>query len=411
MKIHMPAGAAKIIQQLEQHGFDAYIVGGCVRDSILGRAPKDWDVTTEAKPEDMKRIFLHTVDTGIEHGTVTVLMGKEAYEVTTYRIDGNYTDSRHPDQVTFTDNLTEDLRRRDFTINAMAYNERRGLVDVFGGKEDLEKKVIRCVGCAIERFTEDALRILRAVRFSAQLDFTVEEETAAAAKTLGHRLQYISVERIATELVKLLESDHPERIRLAYELGLTKQFLPELTTLPQQVIDGICRVDGRKEWRLAMLFWELSAETVHAILRRLKFDNGTLRTVTGLRKYGALLGKLEEQEWAVRKAMNQVGEPLFGQLFVVWKAHLDAIGQTDTHWRQVRDIYETVTARRDCVSLKMLAVSGADLLAIGAETGKKLGQLLQALLDMVLEHPEWNRKDILLPLAEDLLKEELEETK
>ena len=169
-------------EKLCEHGYEAYLVGGCVRDMLLGREPGDWDITTSAKPEEVKAVFRRTVDTGIKHGTVTVMMGKEGYEVTTFRIDGDYTDGRHPDSVTFTPDLIEDLKRRDFTINAMAYNRDRGLVDAFGGRKDLEDGVIRCVGAAEERFTEDALRILRAIRFSAQLGFEIEEHTENAIK-------------------------------------------------------------------------------------------------------------------------------------------------------------------------------------------------------------------------------------
>ena len=184
MKIQIPAAAQEIVEKLCEHGYEAYLVGGCVRDMLLGREPGDWDITTSAKPEEVKAVFRRTVDTGIKHGTVTVMMGKEGYEVTTFRIDGDYTDGRHPDSVTFTPDLIEDLKRRDFTINAMAYNRDRGLVDAFGGRKDLEDGVIRCVGAAEERFTEDALRILRAIRFSAQLGFEIEEHTENAIKKI-----------------------------------------------------------------------------------------------------------------------------------------------------------------------------------------------------------------------------------
>ena len=181
MKIQLPEKVSRIIQTLEEAGYEAYAVGGCVRDSVIGREPADWDITTSALPEQVKELFHRTIDTGIEHGTVTVMMDREGFEVTTYRIDGEYRDHRHPEQVNFTGELREDLRRRDFTINAMAYNDSCGMVDLFGGVEDLADGVIRCVGVATERFEEDALRILRAVRFAAQLGFTIEEETAQAA--------------------------------------------------------------------------------------------------------------------------------------------------------------------------------------------------------------------------------------
>ena len=192
--IIMPDNVKNIIETLESNGYEAFAVGGCVRDALMGRKPNDWDITTSATPMQVKSLFRRTIDTGIKHGTVTIMIGKEGYEVTTYRIDGDYMDGRHPDKVIFTSNLIEDLKRRDFTINAMAYNDRAGIVDAFDGVTDLDNKVIRCVREAKERFTEDALRILRALRFSAQLDFSIDEDTAIAVKELGKNLTQISKE-------------------------------------------------------------------------------------------------------------------------------------------------------------------------------------------------------------------------
>ena len=197
MKIDLPKKVKEILNVIEENGHEAYVVGGCVRDSILGRQPEDWDITTSAKPEEVKALFRRTIDTGIAHGTVTVMMGDDGFEVTTYRVDGKYEDGRHPSEVLFTPNLKEDLRRRDFTINAMAYNEKNGLVDLYNGVYDLKYKNIRCVGNADERFDEDALRILRAVRFAAQLDFGIERETYAAICRHAENLRKVSSERIA----------------------------------------------------------------------------------------------------------------------------------------------------------------------------------------------------------------------
>lgn len=227
MRIQLPEKVNQIIKTLLSHGYEAYAVGGCVRDSLLGREADDWDITTSASPYEVKELFRRTIDTGIQHGTVTVMLDKEGFEVTTYRIDGEYEDGRHPKEVKFTKNLEEDLKRRDFTINAMAYNEETGLVDIFGGIEDLKNGVIRCVGVARERFEEDALRILRAYRFSAQLGFEIEEETRKAASALADNLKKISAERIRVELTKLLLSGNPDRLLWAYEDGITSRFLPE----------------------------------------------------------------------------------------------------------------------------------------------------------------------------------------
>ncbi len=227
MKIKLPDEVNNIIAQLESHGYEAYIVGGCVRDALLGRNPEDWDITSNALPEDIKRIFPVTIDTGIAHGTVTVRRNKKNYEVTTYRVDGEYIDSRHPENVTFVRNLKEDLRRRDFTVNAMAYNDRVGLVDEFSGFADLKSGIIRCVEDPYRRFSEDALRMLRAVRFLAQLDFSLENKTREAISSLAGNLSKISAERICSEFIKIITGNHPEAILEIYNLHLTKSFFPE----------------------------------------------------------------------------------------------------------------------------------------------------------------------------------------
>ena len=228
MDIKLPKAVEYIIDTLEKAGYEGFAVGGCVRDTLLGRDPQDWDITTSAKPETVKKLFHKTIDTGIEHGTVTVMIDHVGYEVTTYRIDGEYEDSRHPKNVEFTTKLNLDLERRDFTINAMAYNHSRGLVDEFEGIQDLDRKIIRCVGDAGERFDEDALRMLRAVRFSGQLGFQIEEATRQAICERAKNLQKISAERIRVELTKLLISKDAGQIREAYHTGILKVILPDI---------------------------------------------------------------------------------------------------------------------------------------------------------------------------------------
>lgn len=228
MEMKLPEDVAYIIKSLEHAGFEAYAVGGCVRDTLLGRIPQDWDITTSAKPMQVKALFRRTVDTGLQHGTVTVLLHHVGYEVTTYRIDGEYKDNRHPESVEFTEKLVFDLERRDFTINAMAYNPDRGLVDEFDGIGDMEREVIRCVGNPGARFDEDALRMLRAVRFSGQLGFAIEKDTRQAIVERAGHLKHISAERIRVELTKLLVAKDAGQIREAYRTGMTAVFLPEL---------------------------------------------------------------------------------------------------------------------------------------------------------------------------------------
>ena len=252
MKMNIPEPARKIIDRLNEHGYEAYVVGGCVRDMILKREPGDWDITTSARPEQVKALFTRTLDTGIQHGTVTIMVGKEGYEVTTFRVDGDYTDGRHPDTVTFTPSLEEDLKRRDFTINAMAYNHNTGLVDIFGGREDIEGKVIRCVGNPTERFTEDALRILRAIRFSAQLGFEIEDATRQAITQIAPNLVHVSKERIQVELTKLLLSDRPEAMKLVYETGISPYVSETFHKMGEMIGNMPVTVPAKKSLRWAL---------------------------------------------------------------------------------------------------------------------------------------------------------------
>lgn len=441
MKIELPKKVLFIINNLQLAGYDAFAVGGCVRDSILARKPQDWDITTSAKPEAIKEIFRRTVDTGIEHGTVTVMIGKDSYEVTTYRIDGAYEDSRHPKEVRFTNCLEEDLRRRDFTINAMAYNDDVRLVDVFGGMQDLNHHLIRCVGDPRERFSEDALRILRAVRFSAQLDFPIEPDTAKAVKELAPNLKNISAERIQTELVKLLVSDHPEKILDAYELGITKVILPEFDAMMEttqetphhcynvgeHTIHALMNIPADKVLRLTMLFHDtgkparktvdpdgtahfkghayVSEELTKSIMHRLKFDNDTLRKVSKLVLYHD--DRMPATMKHVRRAMNRISAELFPYYMKVRMA--DTLAQSDyqrdkklENLAGIEKCYQEILEKKQCVSLKELKVNGQDLIAAGIEKGPKIGQTLQTLLQEVIEEPEKNTREYLLARIKEL---------
>ncbi len=440
-KIELPEKVSFIIQTLQLHGFEAYAVGGCVRDSILGRIPDDWDITTSATPMETKELFARTFDTGIEHGTITVLIDKEGFEVTTYRVDGKYEDSRHPKEVTFTRSLKEDLLRRDFTINAMAYNDTEGLVDIFGGMEDLEKKRIRCVGNAIERFGEDALRVMRAVRFAAQLGFEIEEETKKGIQTLAPTLVNISAERIQVELIKMLVSPNPELIRAAYELGVTKVILPEfdemmataqetphhMYSVGEHTIKSLCVVRAEKVLRLTMLLHDvgkpqkktidengrahfkmhdvLGVDMTKNILKRLKFDNDTLHKVTKLVQFHDY--RIPATAKSVRKLMNKIGEDLFPYYLEVRTA--DTLAQSEylreeklQNIEEITAIYREILEKGECVSLKDLAINGSDLIAAGVEPGKEIGRRLGALLEIVLENPEYNTKEKLLEIQKEL---------
>jgi len=436
---------------LQEHGYEAYAVGGCVRDAMLGRKPQDWDITTSALPQQVKALFRRTIDTGIQHGTVTVLLEKEGFEVTTYRVDGKYEDGRHPTEVSFTASLAEDLKRRDFTINAMAYNEAEGLVDMFHGAEDLKQGIIRCVGVAKERFSEDALRILRAFRFSAQLDFAIEEETLQAAGELAETLKKISAERIYAELTKLVLSGCPERLKAAYECGITAVVLPEFDQMcktkqnhaahytdvgahslhttafvgKESVFTGeTLETQEYRYLRLAALFHdvgkpqcrttdedgvdhfrghaEAGADLVKKILRRLKADNATIDTVMRLVRFHDYPFVPEERP--VRRAMHKIGAELCPLLFELRYADLLAHAEpyrTDgtENLKQVWSVFQGIRSREECTSLKDLAINGGDLIAAGFTLGKELGAVLERLLLLVIECPEKNEKETLLKEA------------
>ncbi len=443
VKIKMPGKVNKIIGVLQEAGFEAYAVGGCIRDSLLGRTPNDWDITTSAKPMEVKALFSHTIDTGIQHGTVTILLDREGFEVTTYRIDGEYEDGRHPKEVSFTGSLEEDLKRRDFTINALAYNETAGLIDIFEGQKDLKDGIIRCVGNAEERFTEDALRMLRAIRFSAQLGYRIEENTLVAIHKLAGNLEKISAERIQTELLKLIVSPHPDYLRTAYECGVTKVFFPEFDlametpqnhphhcyNVGEHILHSLLEIPADKVLRLTMLLHdiakpqcltmdekgithfhgheEMGAEMSRVILRRLRMDNDTTDKVCRLVRFHDYGNGVAPDRRIVRRAVNKIGEDLFADFLLVKKADLLAqsmylreeklsnLAAWDACYREIREAEE-------CVSLRTLAVNGKDLIAAGLQPGRELGDILKQLLDEVLENPEKNEKDYLISRAKEL---------
>jgi tRNA nucleotidyltransferase (CCA-adding enzyme) len=392
MKITIPHNANYIIHQLQKHGYEAYVVGGCVRDSILGRNPEDWDITTSASPEQVKEIFRRTVDTGIQHGTVTVLVEQDAYEVTTYRVDGKYEDHRRPDSVTFTQCLEEDLLRRDFTMNAMAYNDERGLVDLYHGLDDLNNGIIRCVGVASQRFDEDALRILRAYRFAAQLGFTIEEETRKAAKEQCRFLQDISAERIRVELTKLITGAYPEKLLDAAEAGITDYVLPEFDGM--ETMKMVQAVESDVILRWTMLLHDVGEEHAVEILQRLKFDNYTIKTVRRLIRW-------QDYPWQeldrriVRRAVAQIGEDIFPLLIKVQRA--DVMAQCDYQSQEtleklveIQRLYQEILDNKECISLKDLQMNGGQLMELGIPQGPMLGQKLHELLEQVIEEPALN---------------------
>ena len=431
--MHLPEAVKYIIDELNRRGHEAYAVGGCVRDALLGREPEDWDVTTSAEPQEIKDIFPVAIDTGIRHGTVTVRIDGENYEVTTFRTDGNYADHRRPEEVYFTKSLEEDLLRRDFTINAMAWSTGR-LVDLYGGQQDLANGIIRCVGDPFERFTEDALRILRAFRFAAQLDFVIEEQTREAIKAHREDLRYISAERIQTEMTKILTSPHPEIIRDMYELGVTEVILPEFDPLMkveqrnphhclsagEHTIKAMQEIEPKPVLRWAMLIHDMGKAVCHQfedgkdkykghakvseqyardIMNRMKMDNATSRAVTKLVRVHD--DRMPAEPRTVRRAINRIGEDLFEDYCKVRRA--DVLAQSmylrEEKIKNLDDInalYKQILAEKQCVSLKDLAVTGSDLIAEGIEPGPEIGEILQQMLEWVIDDPAMNEKEKLL---------------
>ena len=435
MHIELPPALKKIIATLEDAGYEAYAVGGCVRDSVMGLTPHDWDVTTSALPKEVKACFRRTFDTGIEHGTVTVRMDGESFEVTTYRLDGDYEDGRHPKEVTFTRSLSEDLKRRDFTVNAMAYSDREGIIDLFGGCEDIASRTIRCVGDPGERFSEDALRMLRAMRFSAQLDFVIEKNTLSAIKELSGTLSRISMERITAEMVKLITSAHPERIEAVYDAGLTAVFFPEwdemmateqhhrhhcydvghhtievmkhvradrvmrLAAMLHDVAKPVCKKTDKKGEDHFVGHPQLGADMAHAIMHRMKLDNATIDSVCRLVRHHDERPIPTKRN--VRRLMSRIGSDYMEGLIELKRA--DIYGQSEymrdeklSEIDEIERLYREIAADDECVTTSQLKVTGRDVMDCGIERGPDVGRALKYLLSIVIEDPTQNDRDILL---------------
>ena len=428
----MPKGAEFIIRSLENADFEAYIVGGCVRDGILGRDPEDWDITTIAKPDEIKRIFSHTVDTGIEHGTVTVLVppeeverGIRSFEVTTYRIDGEYTDHRHPNAVSFTGSLEEDLARRDFTINAMAYHMERGIIDLFHGQEDLEKKIVRAVGKAKDRFAEDALRMMRGIRFSAQLDFSLDEEAYLGIESLKESLENVSKERIAVELWKLLASAHPDKVEMFFSTGLAPYITEDFPKIQESGIPKLLPSAPVEKTVRFGLFLRNVPDLARKILRDLKLDR---ESIEGGSHFAALFSEEEvESPYALRKRIARYGlkmvrdfyemrlallqqdeEELYSPLesdlleakrrtgeMIITKKQAESIVKERLLW------ITKVESEKNCVSLSELMLSGKDLISLGVSPGKRMGEILQLAFDRVLQEPKENEKEKLISYLQE----------
>ena len=443
MNITLPRYAARIVELLEAGGFEAWFVGGCVRDSLLGNAPKDWDVATNALPEQVKQVFrgYTTVDTGLKHGTVTVVAEAHNIEVTTYRIDGDYGDCRHPEQVVFTDNISRDLMRRDFTINAMAYHPQRGLLDEAGGRADLASGLIRCVGEPEIRFQEDALRILRALRFSSVLGFAIEPRTALALKQNCILLQKIAAERIREELTKLLCGKEVQQVLAEYREVLA-EVLPEVRPMfdfdqknPHHYLDvwshtleALAGSEPVLPVRLTLLFHdmgkpasfttdekgighfyghpEISEFTAAEIMKRLRFDNETILRVRQLVRWHD--ADVLPEGKSVKRWLNRLGEEGLRQLLLVKAADRSATNHKFENLSVlslVEKKIDTVIQEGQCFTREKLQINGNDLLALGVPEGKQIGEILDELLNLVIEERLPNQRTVLLNRAKQLMKE------
>ena len=439
MTIYIPRDVQSIIDKLESYGHSAYIVGGCVRDAIMGRTPHDYDICTSALPNEVLSIFSDrkVIETGLKHGTVTVQGDEDYYEVTTYRVDGEYTDGRHPDEVRFVDDVVEDLSRRDFTINAMAYNERTGLMDPFHGYDDIENGLIRCVGNPVNRFSEDALRIMRAVRFAATCGFTIHHDTHEAMLSLRHLLAQVSEERKTSEFCKMLVYANVDLL-MSYR-DVFAIFIPELQKtfdfeqnnphhiydVYEHIVHSVVEAPQDLHIRLALMFHDIAkpltytedeagvghfyghasegAEMSKEIMKRMRMDNDTIAIVSELIASHDMATSTSLK--TIRRMISKLGENQARRLIAVMRA--DKLAQSENADTlknlEILDIMESnidvVKANNECFTLKNLAINGHDLIGLGVKDGKLIGRTLNHLLDIVLAEPEKNAKEVLIELA------------
>lgn len=438
MNIIIPKDVEKIIEHLNSAGYEAYVVGGCVRDSIMEKTPHDWDICTSATPEVVKSLFSHTTDYGMKHGTITVFADKEGYEITTFRAETDYSDHRHPDTVEFVADLKSDLSRRDFTINALAYNNESQLIDMFNGLDDIRNQMIRCVGNADERFKEDALRILRALRFAATLGFDIEDKTSEAIHYNVHLLKYIAEERKRDELMKLLGGNYTTKILLEYS-DVIAEVIPEIQLcigfnqnnryhcydvyehMVHAVENGITPIE-----KFALLIHDIgkphcytedkngghfyghpaiSEEIAKDVVDHLKFDNDSKKAVLELVKYHDI--EIPVTKKSVLKLLNRLGEERALQLMDIKLADIlaHAPGTQDAlieKWKIFNRLLGEVLVEGNCFSRKNLAVNGNDIKALGVSEGPEIGRIIQTLMGEVMSEQLANEKEVLLNRANEL---------
>lgn len=407
MKINLPPKVRYIINKIYENNYEAYIVGGCVRDAILGFEPNDYDITTSASPNTIQEIFkdFKCIETGIEHGTVSVVIEDEIFEITTYRIEGEYKDHRRPDKVDFTDRLEEDLKRRDFTINAMAYNEKKGLIDLFGGKEDLNNKIIKTVGNPYDRFNEDGLRMIRAIRFSSKLNFTIEKETLKAIYDKSFIINNISLERITDEFTKIILSDKPENIKYLFEtkllkylnisneddIGKLKQFYNEIVILK--------KINKNLEKRLALLDYIIEKNNINCK----SFCNELIYSKKVIKNHNIILTLLKNIEIdhlnkvEIKKILSEVDRNLLEEYLDISGIIYDKEKKVD----EIIDILSEIEENNECYIIKNLKVNGRDIMSLGYKN-KEVGEVLNYLLEIVIEDYTLNKKDVLIKKIKEI---------
>ncbi len=443
MELNISDGAVRVLARLKNAGYDAYVAGGAVRDLIMGKTPHDYDIATDAKPDDIKKLFPKTIDTGIKHGTITVIENKTGYEITTFRRDGSYNDGRHPSEVEYVKDKRTDCLRRDFTINAMMYNPESGLTDFFCGRRDIRQGIIRCVGTPEVRFKEDALRMLRAVRFKAQLGFVIEDKTAQAIKKCAVLIKKVSRERVLEELNKILLSDNPDCMRELHNLGILKFILPELDRCfgePQRnkyhiydvgehIMHTVKNTPNDLILRWAALLHDTgkpccpsvdSNGIIHFyghhresrriavdVLHRLHMDSNSIRDIALLVENHDY--RVEPNFTAVKRMMSKTGADLFEKLMILQKADNTAKnpGLLPGKLRRINsglNIYREIVASKQPYRISELVLNGRDLMSIGYHQGREIGDTLKALLDEVIIKPELNNRQYLLKRAKEMRK-------
>lgn len=407
MKINLPPKVRYIINKIYQNNYEAYIVGGCVRDAILGFEPNDYDITTSASPNTIQEIFkdFKCIETGIEHGTVSVVIEDEIFEITTYRIEGEYKDHRRPDKVDFTDRLEEDLKRRDFTINAMAYNEKKGLIDLFGGKEDLNNKIIKTVGNPYDRFNEDGLRMIRAIRFSSKLNFTIEKETLKAIYDKSFIINNISLERITDEFTKIILSDKPENIKYLFETKLLKYLnisnednIDKLTQFYNEIII-LNKINKNLEKRLALLDYIVEKNNINCK----SFCNELIYSKKIIKNHNIILTLLKNIEIdhlnkvEIKKILSEVDRNLLEEYLDISGIIYDKEKKVD----EIIDILSEIEENNECYIIKNLKVNGRDIMSLGYKN-KEVGEVLNYLLEIVIEDYTLNKKDVLIKKIKEI---------